>query len=99
MLWKGREQPRRAFRLLKAAEALERLPSLPGGAGFSADTLREAETKTIYYLAQVCASLGDGAASANYCAQTLERRKPTLALRARGWIDEVNVVRSYACAA
>ena len=37
-------------------------------------TLREAETKTIYYLAQVCASLGDGAASANYCAQTLERQ-------------------------
>ena len=74
MLWQGREQPRRAFRLLKAAEALERLPSLPGGAGFSADTLREAETKTIYYLAQVCASLGDGAASANYCAQTLERQ-------------------------
>ena len=55
VLWQGREQPRRAFRLLKAAEALERLPSLPGGAGFSADTLREAETKTIYYLAQVCA--------------------------------------------
>ena len=74
VLWQGREQPRRAFRLLKAAEALERLPSLPGGAGFSADTLREAETKTIYYLAQVCASLGDGAASANYCAQTLERQ-------------------------
>lgn len=74
VLWQGREQSRRAFRLLKAAEALESLPQIPGAAAFDPATLEESKTKTIYYLAQVCASLGDGVSAANYCAQTLERQ-------------------------
>ena len=65
ILWHQRDQPRRALRLLRIAEA---------GAGVESDGCAEADTKTLFFLAQVHAALGEGGASAAYCARTLCRQ-------------------------
>ena len=72
ILWHQREQPRRALRLLGVAEA----SCLPDDSPKDAATAgkRDADTKTLFFLAQVHAALGDGAKSAAYCARTLERQ-------------------------